>query len=143
MRDGAYRHPAAVPDEDRAAPDGAGFGRAAVDGVPADLRGGADTDGDGHPDTLLTADGPDLLVLSDLDGDGLADRVLRIGPDGAVHGVAAHGDAGHGDAGHGDAGHGAPAGLGHVDAGHDRDTGTGSAPAHLSWGALLGYLFGP
>ena len=98
MRDGAYRRhvPRRVPDEDRAAPDGAGFGRAAVDGVPADLRGGADTDGDGHPDTLLTADGPDLLVLSDLDGDGLADRVLRIGPDGAVHGVAGTGTPGTG-----------------------------------------------
>jgi hypothetical protein len=135
VRDGAYRRPAAVPDEDRAAPDGAAFERAAV--APAYLHGGADTDGDGHPDTLLTADGPDLVVLTDLDGDGLADRVLRIGPDGSVHG-----DAGHGDAGHGDAGHGAPAGLGHVDAGYDRDTGTGSAPAHLPWGALLGHLFG-
>jgi hypothetical protein len=135
MRDGAHRRPGAVPDEDRAAPDGAGLARAA--GTPAELRGGADTDGDGHPDTLLTADGPDLLVLTDLDGDGLADRVLRIGPDGAVHGVAVHGLAGHGDAAHG-----APADLGHVDAGHDRDTGTGSAPAHLPWSALLGHLFG-
>ena len=36
------------------------------------------------PDTLLTADGADLLVHTDLDADGLADRVLRIGPDGAV-----------------------------------------------------------
>jgi len=49
----------------------------------------ADTDGDGVPDTLLTseltADGADLLVHTDLDADGLTDRVLRIGPDGAVH----------------------------------------------------------
>ena len=36
------------------------------------------------PDTVLTADGVDLLVQTDLDVDGLVDRVLRIGPDGAV-----------------------------------------------------------
>ena len=33
---------------------------------------------------MLTADGVDLLVQTDLDADGLVDRVLRIGPDGAV-----------------------------------------------------------
>jgi hypothetical protein len=48
------------------------------------VRSGVDTDGDGRPDTLLTDDGVDLLVYSDLDGDGLADRLLRIGPDGTV-----------------------------------------------------------
>jgi hypothetical protein len=52
--------------------------------VPDDVVGGFDTDGDGLPDTLLTADGVDLLVQSDLDVDGLVDRVLRIGPDGVV-----------------------------------------------------------
>ena len=52
--------------------------------VPDDIAGGADTDGDGVPDTVLTADGVDLLVQTDLDADGLVDRVLRIGPDGAV-----------------------------------------------------------
>ena len=52
--------------------------------VPLDVRAGADTDGDGRADTLLTDDGDDLLVLTDLDADGLADRVLRIGPDGSV-----------------------------------------------------------
>jgi len=52
--------------------------------VPDELIGGADTDGDGVPDTVLTADGADLLVQTDLDTDGLVDRVLRIGPDGVV-----------------------------------------------------------
>ena len=36
------------------------------------------------PTRVLTADGVDLLVQTDLDVDGLVDRVLRIGPDGAV-----------------------------------------------------------
>ena len=52
--------------------------------VPDDVSGGVDTDGDVIPDTVLTADGVDLLVQSDVDVDGLVDRVLRIGPDGAV-----------------------------------------------------------
>jgi hypothetical protein len=52
--------------------------------VPDDIAGGFDTDGDGVPDTVLTADGADLLVETDLDVDGLVDRVLRIGTDGAV-----------------------------------------------------------
>ena len=51
----------------------------------ADITAGIDTDGDGRPDTLLTDDGFDLVLLTDLDGDGLADRMLRIGPDGLVH----------------------------------------------------------
>lgn len=76
MRDGAERHPGAVPDD--------------ADEVrrelhAADVTWGTDTDADGRPDTLLTTEGADLLVLTDLDGDGLADRVLRIGPDGSVH----------------------------------------------------------
>jgi hypothetical protein len=60
------RRPGAVPDE------------------PVDVRAGHDTDRDGRPDTVLDVDGPDLLVHTDLDGDGLADQVLRIGPDGEV-----------------------------------------------------------
>jgi hypothetical protein len=47
-----------------------------------------DTDADGVPDTALTDDGVDLVVSTDLDGDGTADQVLRIGPDGVVHRVA-------------------------------------------------------
>jgi hypothetical protein len=58
-------------------------------GAVPDVAGGADTDGDGVPDTVLTteltADGGDLLVQTDLDLDGFVDRVLRIGVDGAVH----------------------------------------------------------
>ena len=49
------------------------------------LVGGSDTDGDGVPDTVLSMDGADLLVRTDLDVDGVVDRVLRIGLDGAVH----------------------------------------------------------
>ncbi len=47
-----------------------------------------DTDADGVPDTALTDDGVDLIVSTDLDGDGVADQVLRIGPDGVVRRVA-------------------------------------------------------
>jgi hypothetical protein len=54
-------------------------------GAVPDLVGGADTDGDGVPDTVLSADGTDLLVRTDLDLDGFVDRVLRIGVDGVVH----------------------------------------------------------
>jgi hypothetical protein len=43
-----------------------------------------DTDGDGVPDTAVTSDGVDLMLLTDLDGDRFADQVLRIGPEGAV-----------------------------------------------------------
>jgi hypothetical protein len=67
--------PGAVPDENA--------------GLDVDVGPAVDTDGDGVPDTLLsielTADGADLLVHTDLDADGIADRVLRIGPDGTVH----------------------------------------------------------
>jgi hypothetical protein len=116
MRDGAERRPGAVPDE---GPDDAGLG---VDGM--DVRGGADTDGDGRPDTLLTTHGADLFVLTDLDGDGLADRVLRIGPDGVVH-AAYHDHPGH---------------PGTVAA--DEPV-AGHAPAAPGpWGALLGRLLG-
>jgi hypothetical protein len=70
-------------------------GRAPVrrpDGVPDEgadaavaIGSGADTDGDAVPDTLLAADGSDLLVYTDLDADGLADRLLRIDSGGRVH----------------------------------------------------------
>ena len=53
--------------------------------VPDLVARGTDTDGDGVPDTLLTVDGPDLLVQTDLDTDGLVDRLVRIGLDGAIH----------------------------------------------------------
>ena len=62
--------PAAVPDEDP---------------LGADVRFGVDTDGDDRADTLLATEGVDLVVHTDLDGDGLAGQVLHIGPDAAVH----------------------------------------------------------
>jgi hypothetical protein len=49
-----------------------------------DVGGGFDTDGDGAPDTAVSVDGIDLVVAIDVDGDGFADQVLRIGPDGVV-----------------------------------------------------------
>jgi len=49
-----------------------------------DVSGGLDTDGDGHADTSVFDDGADLVLATDLDGDGLADQILRIGPDGVV-----------------------------------------------------------
>ncbi|MBN9098918.1 MULTISPECIES: hypothetical protein [unclassified Pseudonocardia] len=52
--------------------------------VGLDVTGGFDTDGDGRPDTVLGEDHGDLVLSSDLDGDGLADQVLRVGPDGVV-----------------------------------------------------------
>ena len=98
--------PGAVPDENA--------------GVDVDVGPAVDTDGDGLPDTLLTteltADGADLLVHTDLDADGLADRVFRIGPDGAVH---------------------TDPGLGAAAAGPV----TGSVRAE--WPGMLGRLFGP
>lgn len=119
MRSGADRRPGAIPDDEV---DGGGVVRAVAGG--ADVRGGADTDGDGRADTLVTADGGDLLVLADLDADGLADRVLQIGPDGSVHASVAPGD-----------GHpAAPVLDGPV---------AGSAPATPGpWSVLLGRLFG-
>jgi hypothetical protein len=42
--------------------------------------GDLDTDADGVADSAIVADGPDLLLHTDFDGDGLADRVLRLGP---------------------------------------------------------------
>ena len=65
------RRPGGVPDE-------------GVD-APVEIGSGVDTDGDAVPDTVLSTDGADLLVYTDLDVDGLADRVLRIDTGGAVH----------------------------------------------------------
>jgi hypothetical protein len=111
MREGVQRRPGAVPE---IVGDGAGHD---LDD-PRDVRHGLDTDVDGQPDTVLTVDGADLLVASDLDGDGLADRVLRIGPDGSVHTDDLPEPA---------------AGPVH-----------GSAPAaHSLWTGLLGRLLGP
>lgn len=105
MRDGADRRPGMIADD------------AVEDGGVDELHQGVDTDGDGRPDTVLTDDGADLVVLTDLDGDGFADRTLRIGPDGSVHGVF----------------HVRPSSNDHA-AGH--------APAHSVWSALWGHLFG-
>jgi hypothetical protein len=96
------RRPGGVPDE------GAG--------APVEIGSGADTDGDAVPDTLLTTDGADLLVYTDLDADGLADRVLRIDVGGSVH-PDPHAEVGLGGAV------------------------TGSA--RTGWSGLLGVLFGP
>jgi hypothetical protein len=49
-----------------------------------DVAGAVDTDADGRPDTLVRDDGVDLILLTDLDGDGYAERMLRIGPDGSA-----------------------------------------------------------
>jgi hypothetical protein len=51
---------------------------------PPSVAGGFDTDGDGRADTVVTDDGIDLILLTDLDRDGFADQILRIGPDGVV-----------------------------------------------------------
>jgi hypothetical protein len=72
------RHPALVPDD-----DGLLAGPAPAAGS-FDVSGGLDTDGDGRPDTVATDDGVDLVLLTDLDGDGFADQILRIGPDAVV-----------------------------------------------------------
>jgi hypothetical protein len=96
------RRPGAVPD------DNAGIG--------VDVGPGIDTDGDGVRDTLLTTDGADLLVHTDLDTDGFADRVLRIGSDGAVHTDPLSGAA---------------------------TTGPATGGARVEWPGLLGRLFGP
>lgn len=43
-----------------------------------------DTDADGLPDTQVSGDLDDLVLATDLDGDGLADRILEIGRTGEV-----------------------------------------------------------
>ena len=122
MRVDRQRRPGAVPD------DGVDPGSGGLDPVATDVHGGTDTDGDGQADTLLTADGADLLVLTDLDGDMLADRMLDIGPDGAVHAASTGGV------------HHVSSGLGHGDGPVDGPV-DGHARAQAPWSALL-RLFG-
>jgi hypothetical protein len=74
------RHPALVPDDD---PVDA-VGGPALSAGRFDVSSGIDTDGDSRADTVATSDGVDLVLLTDLDGDGFADRILRIGPDAVV-----------------------------------------------------------
>jgi hypothetical protein len=104
------RRPGAVPDDVGGADTDGTVGAADTD---SSVRG-TDTDGDGVPDTLLAVDGADLLIRSDLDADGLVDRVLRIGFDGVVRAEVS------------------PAAD---------DLVAGSAPA--VWPGLLGRLLGP
>jgi hypothetical protein len=68
------RYPGQIADPD--APD---LGPGVADGI--------DTDADGRPDTIVSDDGVDLILRTDLDGDSYADRVLRIGPDGVAREV--------------------------------------------------------
>ncbi len=63
------RSPADVPEEPGCGPD---------------VRAGLDSDHDGRPDSIFTTDGDDLLLHTDTDADGLADRSLRLHPDGSV-----------------------------------------------------------
>lgn len=57
-----------------------------VPGEPGcpDVSTGLDSDGDGTPDSLFTTDDDDLLLHTDLDADGLADRTLRLHADGSA-----------------------------------------------------------
>lgn len=64
---------------------------ASVPDAPEAVGAGLDTDGDDRPDTVLTLRSGELLVHTDLDGDGLADQVLALGPGG---GVRLHGPGG-------------------------------------------------
>lgn len=80
------RDPLQDPDRGRSpgeVPDTAPPGPSAVPTGP-DVTGGLDTDRDGRADTLVGGDGVDLILSTDLDGDGFADQILRIGPDGVV-----------------------------------------------------------
>ncbi len=63
------RSPADVPEEGNCGPD---------------VRAGLDSDRDGRPDSIFTSDGDDLLLHTDMDADGLADRSLRLRADGSV-----------------------------------------------------------
>lgn len=49
-----------------------------------DVRSGLDSDRDGVPDSAFAVDGDDLLLHTDLGSDGLADRTLRLRPDGSA-----------------------------------------------------------
>ena len=74
------RHPAFVPDDDLVD----AVGSPVLSAGRFDISHGIDTDGDSRADTVATSDGVDLVLLTDLDGDGFADRILRIGPDAVV-----------------------------------------------------------
>jgi hypothetical protein len=50
-----------------------------------DVRAGVDTDGDRRADTVLTEHDGELVLHTDLDGDGLADQLLGIAADATVH----------------------------------------------------------
>lgn len=71
------RRPGQIPDEDDDQ-------RARTEAGSLAVAGGLDTDGDGSADTAVTDDGIDLVLHTDLDGDGFADQILRIGPDAVV-----------------------------------------------------------
>ena len=49
-----------------------------------EVAAGFDSDLDGTADSVFTPDGDDLLLHTDLGADGLADRTLRLRPDGTV-----------------------------------------------------------
>jgi len=74
------RHPAFVPNDDLVDT----VGSPALAAGRFDVSHGIDTDGDSRADTVATSDGVDLVLLTDLDGDGFADQILRIGPDAVV-----------------------------------------------------------
>lgn len=69
------RSPAEVPPEP-------GCADLVVTGL--DVSGGLDSDGDGEPDSIFTEDEEDLLLHTDLDGDGRADQTVRLRPDGGT-----------------------------------------------------------
>ncbi len=53
-------------------------------GCAPQVGAGLDSDRDGRPDSVFTTDGDDLLLHTDMDADGLADRSLRLHPDGTI-----------------------------------------------------------
>lgn len=59
----------------RSVPDGPGC---------PDVSAGLDSDDDGAPDSVFTTDDHDLLLHTDLDGDGLADRTVALHADGST-----------------------------------------------------------
>lgn len=80
-------NPACVPDAHDGEARVWGPGHTGARPTRTDGMDAVDTDADGRPDTIVTDDGFDLVLHTDLDGDGLADQVLRIGPDGVARGV--------------------------------------------------------
>lgn len=88
------QRPGRVPDDPAHGAVPSGFD--VDDGDPSGFDARYDTDGDGRADTAVTDDGVDLLLLTDLDGNGVADQILRIGPDGVVREAAPDPPAGPG-----------------------------------------------